>query len=210
MRYAPDQKSRTRESIVTSARRGFLARGFSGVGVDAIMKSAGMTAGGFYAHFESKQHLFTLALDEAFESSMRFYLHGLDKLAGSDVVGELTRRYLSRAHRDHVDDGCPMSPLGADVARLGAEAQQLFEARIGQLLAVMMPALPARPNFSPTEQALSLLALYAGGLMLSRAVSTPALSDKMLLACRKAARDVGRLPAKRSAISQLPPSNEDR
>jgi len=195
MRYGPDHKSRTRERIVDEARQEFLKHGHTGTGVDTIMKKAGLTAGGFYSHLSSKDELFALAIDAAFESSMAFFLHDLEGLDGPELIDTLTRRYLSRHHRDHVDDGCPMSPLAADAARLGPEPQAVFQERIRQLLATMTPALEPADDFSAHERALALLALYVGGLALSRVTNGTPLSNQMLLACRKQARESSTAPA---------------
>ena len=102
MRYPSSHKPGTRNRIVDRARRAFLASGRAGIGVDAIMKEAGLTAGGFYSHFESKDELFALALDAAFESSMAFFLHDLENLDGPELIETLTRRYLSRHHRGFI------------------------------------------------------------------------------------------------------------
>jgi TetR/AcrR family transcriptional repressor of nem operon len=191
-RYAPDHKPRTRDRIVDGARQAFLTRGRTGAGVDTIMKAAGLTAGGFYSHFDSKDELFALAVDAAFESSMAFLLHDLDGLEGAELLDTLTRRYLSRHHRDHPADGCPMPPLAADAARAGDAAQDVFRKRIRELLATMTPALDPAEGFSSREQALALLALYVGGLALSRATAGTPLSDETLLASRKLARAAAR------------------
>jgi TetR/AcrR family transcriptional repressor of nem operon len=194
MRYRPEHKSRTRDRIVDEARKAFLKRGHSGIGVDAIMERAGLTAGGFYSHFESKDALFALAIDAGFESSMEFFLHGLEGLAGPELIDTLSRRYLSRHHRDHIEEGCPMPPLAADAARLGDGAQAVFLERIRQLLATMTPALESSDDFSAHERALALLALYVGGLALSRVTSGSPLSNQLLLACRKQAREASGNP----------------
>ena len=188
MRYAADHKPRTRDRIVEKARRAFLRNGLTGIGVDAIMRDAGMTAGGFYAHFASKNDLFALALDAAFESSMNRFLGGLDRLDGSEVIDTLTRRYLSRSHRDRIAESCPLTSLAVDAERAGQEARDIFETRIRERLATMAPALEARDDVPASEQALALLALYAGGIALSRVTAGSPLSNQILQACRKQAR----------------------
>lgn len=198
MRYQPHHKPLTRNRIIEQARRAFLSHGQQGIGVDAIMNDAGLTAGGFYSHFESKDELFALAIDAAFASSMAVFLRGLDQLPESERIGELTRRYLSRAHRDNVDEGCPMPPLAADAARLGKNAQHVFETRLDELVAIVAPSLEARDEFSPDDQALALLALYAGGIALARATTGTALSNRILLACRKQAGVATRAPGVRA------------
>jgi len=199
MRYDREHKARTRDRIVEEARRAFLENGRDGIGVDGIMREAGLTAGGFYAHFASKDALFALALDAAFASSMRFFLHDLDGLDGRKLIDTLTRRYLSRHHRDHAADGCPMSPLAADAARLSDGARDVFVERIRELLATMTPALEGDGEFSATEEALALLALYVGGLALARATNGSPLSNQILLVCRKEARR-----ARAAACKQTP------
>jgi TetR/AcrR family transcriptional regulator, transcriptional repressor for nem operon len=188
MRYLPEHKSRTRGRIIEEARRSFLCHGHAGIGVDGIMMEAGLTAGGFYSHFESKDALFALALENAFESSMAIFFRDLEKLDGPDSINELTRRYLSRDHRDDVAEGCPLPQLATDVARSGGKSQTIFESRLKELVARMAPSLAPREDLDSKERALALLALYVGGLTLARAMKGRALSDQVLLACRKQAR----------------------
>ena len=87
-----------------------------------------------------------------------------------------------------------MPPLAADAARLGDKAQDVFKARLDELVATMAPSLEARDGFSPNDQALALLALYVGGIALARVTRGSALSNQILLACRKQAGTGRRAP----------------
>lgn len=190
MRYHSNHKAHTRLRIVAQARRAYLCHGEAGIGVDGIMKRAGLTAGGFYSHFESKDALFALALDDAFESSMKIFFRDLETLDGIDAINTLTRRYLSRDHRDDVAEGCPLPQLAADVARAGEPAQSIFETRLKELIGRIAPSLSPHGDQDSKEQALALLALYVGGMTIARALKGRPLSDQLLLACRKQARKV--------------------
>jgi len=166
------------------------------------MKEAGLTAGGFYAHFDSKDALFALALDDAFETSMAGYFRGLEKLDDAQAIDLLTRRYLSRAHRDNIEEGCPLPQLAADVVRAGAAAQDVFESRLRELLLRLAAALAPHPGMTANERALALAALYVGGLTLARATAGRPLSDQILLACRKQARSTEEQPRPRRKRSR--------
>lgn len=198
MRYQPAHKSRTRDRILEEARRAFLSDGRNGTGVDGVMKSAGLTAGGFYSHFESKDALFEHALEHAFERSIAIFFRDLDKLDGRNEINVLTRRYLSRDHRDNVREGCPLPALAADVARAGGKSRAIFESNLNELVKRMAPAFARNGELDAREQALALLALYVGGTVLARATRGSPLSDRLLVACRKQARTGSRIRRKRT------------
>src|ERR1041385_8508120 len=113
MRYPKEHKAETRKRILSAAARLFRERGYDGAGVDAIMNEVGLTAGGFYSHFASKEALFAEALGTALaEGKTRSAA-----LAGMNPLEAMIKSYLSRAHRDGIATGCPLPALTPDVAR---------------------------------------------------------------------------------------------
>ena len=191
MRYAKDHKAETKRRILTAAARLFREFGYDGVGVDAIMAEAGLTAGGFYAHFPSKRALFDEALTTAVEGSNA--TQAAVKSASADEAGQLRltiKNYLSRQHRDQIADGCPLPALTPDAARGGEASRANYERQLLQyvkrLEALLSGSTPAKRN-----TALALMAQCVGGLMLARAVKDEQLSDRILKACRKAALKLG-------------------
>jgi TetR/AcrR family transcriptional repressor of nem operon len=184
VRYPPIHKQRTHARLIDAARRLFKAGGYRGTGVDAIMAAEGLTAGGFYAHFASKEALLAETFGAAFEHTKEILLRPIESREGPEWLSAAVRRYLSRAHRDEVAEGCPLPALGAEVARTGepprAQLQSYFEA----LTSEFERKLGGAPG-AAKDQVFAVLALCVGGLLLARAVNDPVLSDRILRACRR-------------------------
>jgi TetR/AcrR family transcriptional repressor of nem operon len=189
MRYAKEHKAETKQKILTAAARLFREFGYDGVGVDAIMAEAGLTAGGFYAHFPSKQALFAEALVMALEPKEPLWATKNILQSGEKSLRLMINSYLSRTHRSRVAEGCPLPVLTPDVARADQSTRANYEEKLLQILREIESFLtkdePARPASKDT--ALALLAQLVGGLMLARAVNDEQLSDRILKACRQAA-----------------------
>jgi TetR/AcrR family transcriptional repressor of nem operon len=191
MRYGEEHKAKTRQKILTAAARLFREFGYDGVGVDAIMAEAGLTAGGFYAHFPSKRALFDEALATALAASNA--TQPAAKSTGADEAGQLRltiKSYLSRQHRDQIADGCPLPALTPDAARGGEASRENYERQLLQYVKRLEALLPAGAA-ARRDIALALMAQLVGGLMLARAVKDERLSDRILKACRQAALKLG-------------------
>src|SRR5437764_13746058 len=116
MRYEPEHKAQTRDRIVRNAARKLRAEGLSGPGVASVMKSSGLTVGGFYKHFRSKDELLADALAQAFSDSEKVY-SSLQSVPRQERWKEIVRLYLSREHYDCPDTGCPVAPLARGIRR---------------------------------------------------------------------------------------------
>jgi TetR/AcrR family transcriptional regulator, transcriptional repressor for nem operon len=116
MRYPPEQKTRTRDRIVRKAARKLCVEGLSNPSVASIMKASGLTVGGFYRHFRSKDELVAEAIAQAFSDSEKVYL-SLQNLPREDRWKEIVRWYLSPEHCDHADTDCPVAALAPEIAR---------------------------------------------------------------------------------------------
>lgn len=183
MRYPANHKQRTHARIVEAANRLFKEGGYMGVGVDTVMKVAGLTPGGFYAHFSSKEALLAETLTLALQRMKQWLLGGLEDREGMPWLREIVRRYLSRIHRDAVAEGCPMPTLAADVSRSSEVARRTFETHFRQLVAEFEEKLPGTLG-PPRDRALGTIALFVGGVVLARAVADRTLSGRILRACR--------------------------
>ena len=188
MRYPKEQKLETRERILTAAARLFREKGYDGVGVDAIMNEAGLTAGGFYSHFSSKESLFGEAMATALAPRKRIGATP-DSSTKSDPLVSLIKSYLSRTHRDGMGEGCPLPALTSDVARKSDATRQSYEQQFLRFLNEIENLIPEGSQ-SCRERALAILAQCVGGLMLARAVKDEKLSDQILRSCRAAAMKV--------------------
>jgi TetR/AcrR family transcriptional repressor of nem operon len=194
MRYAKEHKAETRQKILKAAARLFREFGYDGVGVDAIMAEAGLTAGGFYSHFPSKRALFDEALVTAVAGTNAPQAAAKSAGAASaDDAGQLRlmiKSYLSRQHRDQVADGCPLPALTPDAARGGEASRENYERQLLQYVKRLEALLPEGAA-ARRDTALALMAQCVGGLMLARAVKDERLSDRILKACQQAALKLG-------------------
>lgn len=189
MRYAPDHKPATRARIVAAAARVLLDQGLAGTGVHQVMARAGLTHGGFYAHFQSRDALIAEALEALLEERRGQLVAGLDELRGEARLAQVVGRYLNRHHRDNAEEGCPLPALGGELARADPELRARFErglaALADEIAAPEDEDATADATEGASERALATLALCAGGVMLSRAVGDGELSDRILRACRR-------------------------
>ena len=187
MRYSARHKAETRQRILEAAGRLFRERGYNGVGVDAVMAEVGLTAGGFYAHFASKEALFAEAIGDVLRSRNA----SLSTVMPAEQDGRawlqtLINIYLSRSHRDTMADGCPLPALTPDVARQSQATREKYERHLQQFLSEVEARMPAGDP-PPRDRALALIAHLIGGLTLARAVSDGQLSTQILKSCRRAA-----------------------
>ncbi len=199
MRYPPGYKLQTRTRILTTAARCFREKGFVAASVDDVMAAAGLTAGGFYAHFASKEALIAETIGLALRESGERFLPGIDDLEGLAWLREFAHRYLSRAHRDQVTEGCALPTLTTGVARQGHAVHKAFEEHLLELVESCAAKLPPSAGLETQDRTLAVFALCAGDLMLARAVNDPALSDRILRACRSLATAEPAAPGHTSA-----------
>jgi len=185
MRYPRGHKEYSREKILAAAAKVFREKGYAGGGVGPVMGEAGMTKGGFYAHFDSKEDLLAQTLTKTLEESFAELTRGFEGKAGRKWVGSLVRRYLSRAHLQRTRDGCPLPPLLSEVGRAGPAPRKAFEEYLQQVTARIASHLPGAPAVRREEAALATLAMLVGGMTIVRSVEDDRLVDRVLSACRK-------------------------
>jgi TetR/AcrR family transcriptional repressor of nem operon len=188
MRYADDHKEQTRAKVLQAAARAIREEGPDRVGVAQVMAEAGLTHGGFYAHFRSKDELVTEAIRQMFrDASGRFAETTGDKAPAAALTAYINF-YLSRSHRDGRSIGCPLPSLSADLARLPAPAQTVFGQGVERLTRNIAEKLEALGADEPKLLAASALAEMVGAVSLARAVEDEAQSDAILKASRAALR----------------------
>ena len=150
------------------------------------MSEAGLTAGGFYSHFSSKEALFAEAMATAVDPGKALRMAKNMTLDAADPLGALIKGYLSRTHRDSVADGCPLPALTTDVARKSEATRESYERQFLRFLNEIEGLFPESSG-PARERALAIVAQCVGGLMLSRAVKNEKLSDQILKSSRLAA-----------------------
>lgn len=178
------RKEMSRERILASAGSLLRERGISGASVADVMEGAGMTVGGFYAHFPSKRSLVAEALREALRRSRGLLAAGLAGKEGAAWVKAMARGYLSRQHRDNPQAGCPLPATLGEVAREDAQVREALAGEIGGMADEIASHLEAAGSRDPRGEALAALSTMVGGLTLARALAGTPLSDAVLLACR--------------------------
>jgi TetR/AcrR family transcriptional repressor of nem operon len=209
MPEADARKDKSHRRILEAASRSFRAAGLEGAGVAQIMAEAGLTHGGFYAHFPDKAALAAAALGAAMTEGRGKWLAGLEGLPPEEAYRRIVGRYLSRPHRDDPASGCAMAALGSELARSEPDLHRSFEAAFQKTVAALEPHMPALGGLGPHERALATAALCVGGLLLSRMVEDRELSDAILRACRRTA--LAALPsAPQTAPAALSPDARSR
>jgi TetR/AcrR family transcriptional repressor of nem operon len=186
MPKAPGRKQATRSRILAAAGRRLRAEGLEGAGVAEIMAAAGLTHGGFYAHFAGKEALIAEALAAALAEGRAAWLAGLEGMPPEEACRHILGRYLSRSHRDAPERGCAAAACAGELARHGRETRAHFERALSASLAALAAHMPGSRPEQRRNQAIATFALCLGGLLLARAVADPELSDAVLLACRRA------------------------
>jgi len=176
-RYDQAHKESTRRRIIETAGRLFKRDGINGTGIAALMADAGLTNGAFYAHFRSKEDLVAEVITEELRAQVTAFTALAPGMAGLEV---LLRTYLSAPHRDHREAGCPSAALLDEIARCGDLSRDAYSKGASALVEEIASRLAPEDPASARGRALSVLALMAGSLQLSRAVSDPQLSDEIL------------------------------
>ncbi len=193
-RISREQKERNRERILAAAGQAFRARGIDGVGIDELMKTAGMTHGGFYNHFSSKEELALQVLNQGFTAS----LGSVDDLIGAHprssraALNAIIDSYLSTYHRDHPEAGCASAALAVDTGRHGLQAQNEYRRGLHGYLTAITALLRGSAKQTDAkldarrarDQAIALFSQLVGAQIIARAIAQadPELSDEVLAA----------------------------
>jgi TetR/AcrR family transcriptional regulator, transcriptional repressor for nem operon len=183
MNQKTKQKEKSREAITTSAAALLRERGIKASSVMDVMKGAGLTVGGFYNHFDSKEELFVEALRSAASATWDPLLKSAKGDSPRARALVVIRQYLSRKHRDNKETGCLLPSAAPEVAREGEPYRSALEKELSGFAGSLADMLDAGVN--SREKALGLLALMYGALSLSRAVAGTRLSDEFLHAGKK-------------------------
>lgn len=184
MRYSDTHKQETRKKVVRAAAAAVRAKGPDGVGVAEIMAEAGLTHGGFYAHFPNKEALVAAAVEEAFGQSRRRFARMTEGMAPRDALTTFVESYVSSDHRDNPQRGCPISTLTSDLPRQGPLVRRAFDTGVANLIARLEAWLPERDPAARRALASSLMAEMAGAVALARAVSDERFAEQLLDASR--------------------------
>ncbi|GLW40222.1 TetR family transcriptional regulator [Pectobacterium carotovorum subsp. carotovorum] len=189
-RVSKQQMERNREEIIQVSSQLFRERGLNGVSVNDLMAAAGLTHGGFYGHFASKDELVAIASRKALEDSASHWKE-INQCSAQHDLRTLVEHYLSPTHRDSAKDGCALTALASDIAR-ESEDKPVHEVYLSGVK-IMLDRLESLSTIEDKAQrrlhALAQFSLLSGALTLARATAGDALSDDFLNAAKKALLD---------------------
>ena len=172
-----------------AAGKVFKELGFQAGSVDKVMEAAGLTAGGFYAHFPSKEDLFVESLSKSLSEAEARLEQGLEDCQDREWVRQFLKRYLSSTHRKDVLRGCAIPPLVSEVGRSSKQAKQALEAHFKGWRNKVSAKLQNEDRRRSRRQATALVALSLGAVSLARAVDGEELADEILLDCFRFAQE---------------------
>jgi TetR/AcrR family transcriptional repressor of nem operon len=183
MKVSRQQAEENRARVVDVAGTQFREHGFDGVGIADLMKAAGLTHGGFYANFASKDDLASEAAGRAIAETTARLKDGVQDAA--DPLAAVVDAYLSQEHRDALGSGCVLAALAADAARGSEKLRTAFEVGVENYLSLLLPLMPGKTEAERRVEAMSTLATMIGALVLARTVTSPELSQGLLAAAKQ-------------------------
>ena len=186
MRYSKEHKAETHTRIVKKASVRLRERGAHGIGVADLMKEAGLTHGGFYAHFDSREALVVEAFEYAMDRSIARWRQQSTDTPPDERLASIVNAYLSPQHRDNPGHGCAMPALGAEIAREGPKTRRAFAAKLDDMIGMLAEQLPGDQNVA-RKQAMATLATLMGTILMARIAGSGEMSDELLKVGRDAA-----------------------
>src|SRR4051812_38040811 len=164
MKVSREQAAQNRERIVETAAQLFRERGFEGIGVADLMKEAGLTHGGFYGHFSSKEDLIAEASARALAQSLALFTKVAER-ASADPLPAIAGAYLTSGHRDNPGEGCVLAALGADVSRQGRTVRRAVTDHMHTAVALLTKLIPGKSKAARRQKAISAYATLVGAMV---------------------------------------------
>jgi TetR/AcrR family transcriptional regulator, transcriptional repressor for nem operon len=186
MRYSREHKLETHARIVKKASVRLREKGAHGIGVADLMKDAGLTHGGFYAHFDSREALVIEAFAHAMDRSTERWRKLTEQAPPEKRLATIVNSYLTATHRDDPGHGCAVPTLGAEIARESPKTRRAFAAKLEQMIDMLAAQIPDVPRKAARKQATATIATMMGTLVLARIAGSGEFSDEILGAGREA------------------------
>jgi TetR/AcrR family transcriptional repressor of nem operon len=181
MGHSKADKDDSHDRIVKIGAARFREEGLDGLGVAALMKEAGLTHGGFYRHFASREELVAEVVERALQDGGEAVRRiGASERPPAEVLGLLVDAYLSAAHRDNLATSCAVTTLAGDVARSNERARSAYTQQVDVYLEVLVKLVTADKQKSRRTKAIAALSTLVGAVSMSRAVNDDALSREIL------------------------------
>ncbi|HLG75501.1 MAG TPA: TetR/AcrR family transcriptional regulator [Ktedonobacteraceae bacterium] len=189
MKHSSPKSELSKKRMIQAAGATFREHGVGGVGVDGLARAANFTSGAFYFHFKSKMDAFIASVEDSMDD-LKVSIQRFQTRERASWVHAFASFYLGFKRTCGLRDACAVPVLSSEVERAGEDARTAYEAKIQEVFATLSSGLTDVPDCSSREQALALMALLAGGAMISRTVVDPALSEEIGAAVQKAAEQL--------------------
>jgi TetR/AcrR family transcriptional regulator, transcriptional repressor for nem operon len=186
MRYSKEHKFQTHARIVKKASARLREKGAHGIGVADLMKDAGLTHGGFYAHFDSREALVIEAFTHAMDRSTEHWRKQAEEMPAEKRLSAIVNTYLSPLHRDNPGQGCAVPALASEISRESAKTRRAFASRMQQMIEMLAKQFHGMPPKAARKQAVSALATMMGSLVMARVAGNSEFSDEILKSGRDA------------------------
>jgi len=183
------KKQQTHRRILDAASQSFKSHGYSGVGVDGIAKTAGVTSGAFYSHFGSKDNAFRVSLDAGLDEVIET-IPKIQNESGEAWIQTFVDYYLGPAHRKDIACGCAMTTLSPEVVRAAPEVHAAYEAKMDEIIELVANGLDGDSKNERLCRAWALISVLIGGLTVARAVQTEEAAEKIASCISNAAVSV--------------------
>jgi TetR/AcrR family transcriptional regulator, transcriptional repressor for nem operon len=180
MRYGADHKAKTRQRIVKSASKQFRAQGLSGPGVAHVMRASGLTVGGFYKHFRTRDDLVTEAVEESLRDLRERLLGPARQLPPRDAWKQIISNYLSIEHCEHADIGCPLAALAPEISRTKPSVKKRIAGMLKQHRDEIMPFVPGNNAVEKQRNFIVTMSTMVGAIAFARTMQEIADKQRIL------------------------------
>jgi TetR/AcrR family transcriptional regulator, transcriptional repressor for nem operon len=180
MRYEPEHKARIHRRIVKNASRQLRAKGLNGPAVATVMKASGLTHGGFYRHFGSRDDLVVEAIEESLQELRDRLIAAAKDAEPGEGWKAMVRSYLSLERCDHLDDGCPIAAFAPDIARMRPAMKQRNSAAILRFRQEILPFMPGKDAETKATNFLAIISSMVGAIAIARTMPDRAVRQRIL------------------------------
>jgi TetR/AcrR family transcriptional repressor of nem operon len=184
MRYRPEHKGEVHQKIVKDASRRVRAEGLNGAAVAAVMRDTGLTHGGFYKHFDSKEELLLESLSAAFRDIGDTLVRVAAKSHPEPAWKAIVKTYLSQEYCDHPERGCPLPALAPELTRVDPKMRRRVLPQLVNYRDRMLPFMPGRRTADKERAFFTIFSTMVGAIEIARMLPEPAMREKVLSAAR--------------------------
>jgi TetR/AcrR family transcriptional repressor of nem operon len=184
MRYQPEHKAEIHQKIVKDASRRIRTEGLTGAAVSAVMRDAGLTHGGFYKHFESKDELLIESLGEAFREMADRLVDAAEQSRSEEPWKAIVKTYLTLEYCDHAERGCPLATLAPEMARVDKQMRGKILGELVKYRDRMIPFMPGRRTADKERAFFQIFSTMVGATEIARMLPGPEMREKVLANAR--------------------------